>query len=128
MAENSFLAPFPTKMGSFVPDAIAAVIVLVLGLVILAVGNYFANLAYRLLGRSNEGAIVANVARYAILALVLAIGLHAMGIADNIVLLAFGLSLGAVAVAVALSFGLGGREAAGKHMECPLGKLCKDGR
>ena len=31
--------------------------------------------------------------------------------------MAFGLSLGAVAVAVALSFGLGGREAAGKLME-----------
>jgi len=37
--------------------------------------------------------------------------------ANEIVELAFGLSLGAVAVAVALSFGLGGREAAGKLME-----------
>ena len=55
--------------------------------------------------------------RFAILALVLAMGLRAMGIADDIVNLAFGLTLGAVAVAVALSFGLGGREAAGKLME-----------
>jgi len=39
---------------------------------------------------------------------------RAMGIADDIVNLAFGLTLGAIAVAVALSFGLGGREAAGK--------------
>jgi hypothetical protein len=30
---------------------------------------------------------------------------------------AFGLTLGGVAVAVALSFGLGGREAAGRQME-----------
>jgi len=40
-----------------------------------------------------------------------------MGIADDIVNLAFALTLGAVAVALALAFGLGGREAAGKQME-----------
>ena len=60
---------------------------------------------------------LARIGRYAILALVIAMGLRAMGIADDIVNLAFGLTLGAVAVAVALSFGLGGREAAGKLMD-----------
>ena len=35
-----------------------------------------------------------------------------MGLADNIVNLAFGLTLGAVAVAAALAFGFGGRDAA----------------
>jgi hypothetical protein len=39
-----------------------------------------------------------------------------MGIAESIVNLAFGLTLGSIAVAFALSFGLGGREAAGKQM------------
>lgn len=100
---------------------------IVLGLVILAVGNFFANLAHKLLSRSEGGAFIASLARYAILALVLAIGLSAMGIAEDVVLLAFGLSLGAIAVAVALSFGLGGREAAGKHMEHILSKFRKDG-
>jgi hypothetical protein len=52
-------------------------------------------------------------------------GLRAMGIADDIVNLAFGLTLGAVAIAVALSFGLGGREAAGKQMEHWLSKFRK---
>ena len=50
-----------------------------------------------------------------------------MGIADDIVNLAFGLTLGSVAIAVALSFGLGGREAAGRQMEFWLSKLRKDG-
>jgi hypothetical protein len=50
-------------------------------------------------------------------------GLRAMGIADDIVNLAFGLTLGAVAVAVALAFGLGGREAAGKMMDHWLTQL-----
>jgi hypothetical protein len=66
---------------------------------------------------------LAGMARYTILALVLAMGLRAMGIADDIVDLAFGLTLGAVAVAVALSFGLGGREAAGKQMDIWLARL-----
>ena len=46
-----------------------------------------------------------------------------MGIANSIVDLAFGLTLGAVAVAVALAYGLGGREAAGEHMKKILGKF-----
>ncbi len=67
-----------------------------------------------------------QIARLAILGLVIAMGLRAMNIADDIVSLAFGLTLGAVAVAVALSFGLGGREAAGRQMEHWLSKLRND--
>ena len=70
-----------------------------------------------------SAAALAGVLRAAILGLVLAMGLRAMGIADDIVNLAFGLVLGAVAVAFALSFGLGGREAAGKQMEHWLSNL-----
>jgi hypothetical protein len=90
-----------------------------LGSAILVIGFWLANVAYtaidRASGANSQG--LARIARFAILALVLAMGLRAMGIADDIVNLAFGLTLGAVAVAVALSFGLGGREAAGKLME-----------
>jgi hypothetical protein len=39
-----------------------------------------------------------------------------MGIASSIVNLAFGLLLGAVAVAIALAFGLGGRDVAGEQV------------
>jgi len=66
---------------------------------------------------------LAGVARVAILGLVIAMGLRAVGIADDIVDFAFLLTFGAVAVAVALSFGLGGREAAGRQMEYWLAKL-----
>ncbi|MDH3546805.1 MAG: hypothetical protein OEN22_06875, partial [Gammaproteobacteria bacterium] len=66
-----------------------------------------------------------GILRVAILGLVLAMGLRAMGIADDIVNLAFGIILGAVAVAFAVSFGLGGREAAGKQMEYWLSGLRK---
>jgi len=96
-----------------------------MGTVILVIGFWLANLAAvgieRATGR--PGSTVAKIARFAILGLVLAMGLRAMGIADDIVNLAFGLTLGAIAVAVALAFGLGGREAAGRQMEYWLAKL-----
>ena len=87
-----------------------------LGLVIFVVGYWLANLAANAIQRANADNSVglARIARVAILGLVIAMGLRAMGIADEIVSLAFGLVLGAVAVAVALAFGLGGRDAAGK--------------
>ncbi|MDN0077209.1 mechanosensitive ion channel [Crenobacter sp. SG2303] len=101
---------------------------ILLGSVILFVGLWLANLAYDAIGRSgDEGAKgLARLARAAILGLVAAMGLRAMGIADEIVELAFGLVLGAIAVAVALSFGLGGREAAGRQMEYWLSKWRKE--
>lgn len=100
---------------------------ILLGAVILLIGFWLANLAYMGITRAGgKGSNpLASVARVAILGLVIAMGLRAMGIADDIVNVAFALTFGAVAVAVALSFGLGGREAAGKQMEHWLSKLRK---
>lgn len=86
----------------------------IVGLVILGVGNWLANVAHA--GLAESGSNLAPVARFAILGLVLAMGLKAMGLADEIVNLAFGLTLGALAVAFALAFGLGGREAAAAQL------------
>lgn len=102
----------------------------ILGSAIIAIGFWLANLAYDTIVRVHGGnsAGVANIARFAILGLVIAMGLRAMGLANEIVNLAFGLTLGAIAVTVALSFGLGGREAAGKQMEHWLGQLRGEGK
>ena len=99
-----------------------------LGGVILVVGFWLANVAYLAISRASgeRTAGLAQVARLAILGLVIAMGLRAMGIADDIVNLGFLLTFGAVAIAVALSFGLGGREAAGRQMEHWLSKLRKE--
>lgn len=101
---------------------------ILLGSAIMVIGVWLSNLAHRAIRQANpdHGTGLAGVARMAILGLVLAMGLRAMGIANEIVQMAFGLTLGAVAVAVALSFGLGGREAAGKLMEHWLSKWRKD--
>ncbi|MDH3310773.1 MAG: mechanosensitive ion channel [Gammaproteobacteria bacterium] len=100
---------------------------ILLGAVVLLIGFWLASLAYKAITRAGgKGSkSLASVARIAILGLVIAMGLRAMGIADDIVNVAFALTFGAVAVAVALSFGLGGREAAGKQMEHWLSKLRK---
>ena len=61
--------------------------------------------------------MAASLTRIAIIVLGTAIGLRFMGLADDIINLAFGLILGAIAVAGALAFGLGGRDAAGRIVE-----------
>lgn len=115
-----------------VRDIVSAFIIfggdLLLGAVILMVGFWLANLLATVVARSNDGQAtwLANIVRVLIIGLVLAMGLRAMGIADSIVNLAFGLTLGAIAVAFALAFGLGGREAAGRLMSRWLDKIDKE--
>jgi hypothetical protein len=87
------------------------------GLIILVGGVFISNVAVKALSDSPNNAWLIPIIRFAILGIFLAFALHTMGIAESIVNLAFGLTLGAIAVAFALSFGLGGREAAGKQMD-----------
>ncbi|GLR17967.1 mechanosensitive ion channel [Portibacter lacus] len=87
------------------------------GIIILMVGYYISGIAYKALNSGTYSNYLAPVARFAILGIFLAFGLHTMGIAQSIVNLTFGLTLGALAVAFALSFGLGGQKAAGKQMQ-----------
>lgn len=97
---------------------------ILLGGLILVIGFWLAGLVHKTLAPNSSA--MAGVARLAILGLVIAMGLRAMGIADDIVNLAFALTFGAVAVAIALAFGLGGREAAGKQLEYWLSRWRKD--
>ncbi len=96
------------------------------GLVILMGGIFISNIAVSALSKSESNGWMIPITRFAILGIFLAFALHTMGIAESIVNLAFGLTLGAIAVAFALSFGLGGREAAGKQMDHFLSKMRKD--
>ena len=88
------------------------------GLVVFAVGLYLANLAFNLINSSgnSQSRVLAQTARIAIIALVAAMALQQMGIAASIVNLAFGLLLGAIAVAIALAFGLGCRGIAAERV------------
>lgn len=91
----------------------------ILGLIIFAVGLYFANLAANTIQATGaaQAELLALAARVAILVLSGAMALRQMGLANEIVNLAFALVLGAIAVAVSLAFGLGGREIAARQLE-----------
>ncbi|MCT7955389.1 mechanosensitive ion channel [Laspinema palackyanum] len=88
------------------------------GLIVFGIGLYLANLAYHLISgsRGSQSQLLAQAARIAIIALAGAMALQQMGIAPHIVNLAFGLLFGAVAVAIALAFGLGGRDVASEQL------------
>lgn len=94
-----------------------------MGVVLLFIGNYLADLAKNALSNKAQNTWLGNLVKFTVLGLFIALGLHTMGIAQDIVNLAFGLIIGAVAVAFALSFGLGGREAAGIYTHRLLNKL-----
>jgi len=90
----------------------------IFGTLIIVVGIFLARIIANLVGSgTGEGGFAQTIVRYAIIALFTAIGLTFMGLADQIVMMAFGLILGAAAVATALAFGLGGRDAASRILE-----------
>ena len=88
------------------------------GVVVFAIGLYLANLAQRVVSSSGtqQSQVLGQAARLAIIIFVGAMALQQMGIAASIVNLAFGLLLGAIAVALAISFGLGGRDVASEQL------------
>jgi len=100
---------------------------ILLGLVIFAFGLFLA----RIVG----GAIASRqkkhtqtwslAARIGILFLSGAMALRQMGLADEIISLAFGLTFGAAAVAAAIAFGLGGRDLAGRKLKEWEESLCR---
>ncbi|WP_036478875.1 mechanosensitive ion channel [Myxosarcina sp. GI1] len=91
---------------------------ILIGLIVFAIGLYLANLAYNLILSSGTGQsrLLAQTSRVVIIVFVASIALIEIGLAPNLVNLAFGLLLGGIAVAIALAFGLGGREVAGEQL------------
>ena len=89
-----------------------------LGLLIFGIGLWLAGLAATTVRDSGVGQAetLAIVSRVSILVLAGAMALRQMGLGERIIELAFGLSLGAVAVSVALAFGLGSRDIVAEQM------------
>jgi hypothetical protein len=106
-------------LAQLVSRFIAAGTQVLVGLVIFGVGLYISRWVERIIRDSNaaQANILAPAARIAIIVFSAALALREMGIAESIVNLAFGLLLGAVAVAAALAFGLGGRDVAARQLE-----------
>ncbi len=112
-----------TQLTGILNTVIAFSSKILLGLVILALGNWVANIASNSFSKGTGNKFVATIIKVSIIAVFLAMGLRTMGLADDIVNLAFGITLGTIAVTIALSFGLGGRDAAGKQMKKIINKF-----
>jgi hypothetical protein len=95
------------------------------GVLVLGIGLYLANLAFRLISMpgTRQSKLLAQAARISIIVLVTAMGIEQMGIATNILNLAFGLLTGAIAVAIAIAFGWGGKDIAGEQLKKWLDSL-----
>ncbi len=96
----------------------------ILGLVIFAVGLYLAKLASDAVvaTKIDQAPLLALAARIAIMVLASAMGLRQMGLANEIITVAFALLFGTIAVAAAVAFGIGGREVAARLITESLDK------
>ena len=95
----------------------------ILGLIIFAAGLFLSNMVYKIVRDSgaSQARVLSLASRISILVLAGAMALRQMGLANEIVNMAFGIILGSIAVAAAIAFGLGGREIASHE----LGKWLK---
>jgi hypothetical protein len=94
---------------AYIPNVIAAVIVLVLGIVL---GEFVRELVLASAGGVSGGVTLSRAAKGAVLVLAIFMALEQLGIAQDIVLVAFIAVFGAAALAAGIAFGLGGREVA----------------
>lgn len=91
----------------------------ILAVVIVGLGLYLANIAAHavLSARPPQADLLALAARVGIIILAVAMGLGHIGVATDIINIAFGIILAAIAVAFALAFGIGSRDLAGRVAE-----------
>jgi hypothetical protein len=109
---------FPS-VGVLIKDFIAFAGHILMGVLIFGLGLVLAQIVAKGISVSDarNARRLALVARVVILALAGAMALRQTGLANDIVNLAFSLTLGAAAVAFALAFGLGGRDMAARTLD-----------
>lgn len=103
------LANVFTELMSYIPSVIAAIVIIILGIVL---GGFVGGLIMASAGGLHGGPWLARTGRAGVIVLAVFMALQELGIATDIVTTAFAILFGAVALALALSFGLGNRELA----------------
>jgi mechanosensitive ion channel-like protein len=103
------LTNFMANVQNYLPNVVAAVLILVVGVALAGAAKGVAN---RLLGDGATGRMVQTIAPSLILAIVVFMVLNQLRIAPAIVTTTYIALIGMLAVAGALAFGLGGREIA----------------
>jgi hypothetical protein len=103
-----------TSISEIVRDVTVFAGQVLFGLVIFGIGLFVANIVTQTIKSSSapNSNLLAFLARTGILILVGAMALKRMGLADEIVNIAFGLILGSLALGAGIAFGLGGKDEA----------------
>jgi len=100
----------------YIPNVVASIIVLVLGFLFANLLSAIVQTAASNVGLKTSEAL-GKAAYYAVIFFSISIALIQLGIGENVVTAAFIIAFGAVALALAISFGLGGREIAGEYLK-----------
>ena len=99
------------ELVSYIPSVIAAIVIILVGIVL---GQFVGGLIAASAGALHGGRALARVGSGGVILLAVFMALQELGIATDIVTTAFAILFGAIALALALSFGLGNRELAGE--------------
>jgi hypothetical protein len=105
------LAAVFSELLSYIPGIIAALVIVLVGIVL---GEFVEGLLRAAAGAVLGGAVIARIGRVSVVVLAVFMALQELGVATEIVTTAFAILFGAVALALGLAFGLGGRELAGE--------------
>ena len=105
------LANVFSELVSYIPSVIAAIVIILVGIVL---GGFVGGLIAASAGALHGGRALARVGRGGVILLAIFMALQELGIATDIVTTAFAILFGAIALAMALSFGLGNRDLAGE--------------
>jgi len=120
MAANALGLPKASDMLSslfaYVPKIIAALLVLV---VAMFLANFVSGIVQTVAGNSKlpKPQLLAGISRWAIIIFALTISMAQLGIAPLLVTATFNIILGGIVLALALAFGLGGKDAAARYLE-----------
>src|SRR5690242_13446413 len=105
------LANVVSTLVSYIPSVIAAIVIILVGIVL---GGFVGGLIAASAGAVHGGRALARLGRGGVIVLAIFMALQELGIATDIVTTAFAILFGAIALALALSFGLGNRDLAGQ--------------
>jgi Conserved TM helix len=105
------LAQVFSELVGYIPSVVVAIVIVILGIVL---GDIVSGLIHAGTGALHGGPTLARAGKGGVIILAVFMSLQQLGVATNIVTTAFAIIFGAVALALALSFGLGNRELAGE--------------
>ncbi len=116
-----------TRLALQVPNLIAAVVVLILGVLLGQLVGALTHAYLVNLGVTGARAI-STVAHVAVVVFVIAVSLEQLSIGGQILVSAFQIAFGALCLALALAFGLGGREWAARILDGFFKKAGRGGK